>query len=245
MNGEEKLINMQRNIKNMTPEERRKKVVKLENKEELKSIFAVKNKFEGYVVLPHGKEGFFDMNIGFNNFRTKEEIESLVDTDGAIDELNRIIEQKTIELADDLDYVYQFVTASNPGCVVTTDCYKKNYNKENIEITEEDCLDDIACIKLKYFATDERLDLEETNHYESYEGDYRLVHFNEFYKKVEDLGYCFCEIDPKAETPFAGYLESMINDYMPMDIETPNIVDKDIDLSPFGREYKENNIRRH
>ncbi len=228
------LMKLKEEVKNMTEEERRQRVVKIENKTETINNFN-KDDEEKYVILTNGLWDLDDINVALNNVRTKDEIYSMVDTKGALQEIESLAEENTIALWDE-SYTDQDFMMSDPGIVVSKDFYEKASKKlrtikkdnkgvssddlSNIEITKDDCLDDIIAIHYSCAVKDAENDYEEVDFSKL---PTRLVRFNEFYKGIMDLGYNFYDFNEPESITFDDYLDIVNNKngYFDFSIEDP------------------------
>lgn len=228
------LMKLKEEVKSMTEEERRQRVVKIENKMESTSI--VDKDDEEYVILTNGLWDLDNMNVALNNVRTKDEIYSMVDTKGALQEIEALAEENTIVLWNE-SYTDQDFTMTDPGIVVSKDFYEKASKKlrarqkdnkgvssddlSNIELTKDDCLDDIVVIHYSCAVKDAENDYEEVDFSKL---STRLVRFNEFYKGIMDLGYNFHYFSEPESITFNDYLDVVNNpdsSYFDFSIEDP------------------------
>ena len=227
MNREE-LLKLKEEVKHMSEEERKEKMANIDLETGPKYEENKSNTNE-YVILENGLEDIIDINVALNNVRTKEQIESMINTDGAVKEIEGMLERNTYELADE-DWGVQYFTTNQFGLVVSKEFYAKankacdflgtQYIDENgrkhitweqkelakrVNLTSDDCFEDLAVLGFRYYANAndddaENIILSNTNTY--------IVHFNEFYKKISDLGLRFSgDYNEKNDSPFSEYLE--------------------------------------
>lgn len=229
MNRDE-LLKLKEEVKHMSEEERKEKMATIDdiiNLETGPKYEENKSKTNEYVILENGLEDIIDINVALNNVRTKEQIESMINTDGAVKEIESMLERYTIDLANE-DWGLQYFTTNEFGLVVSKEFYAKankaceflgtQYIDKNgrkhitwkqkelakrVNLTPDDCLEDLAVLGFRYYANDE--DGENISFGDTYT---YIVHFNEFYKKISDLGLRFSgDYNEKNDSPFSEYLE--------------------------------------
>lgn len=231
MNVEE-LMKLKEEAKNMSEEEKREKVIKIKNARNENSSTNIENNNDEYIILENGLYDIGNLDVAIKNTKTKEQIESMVDTEGAIKEIESVIEQKTIELSN-AEYTDHILAIDQLGCVVTKNYFLKASQKapeiqsseyspneafSKIHLTKNDCLIDIVPIQFHYRPWNARIndenapiDTREEPDFIPYESNVKLVHFNEFYKRITDLGYFFergdLGVENGFETPYDEYID--------------------------------------
>ena len=222
MNVEE-LMKLKEEAKNMSEEEKRAKVTKIESARNNNLNTNTESSNDEYVILENGLYDIGNVNVALKNTKTREQIESMVDTEGTVKEIESVIEQKTIELADK-EYTDHIVVINELGCVVSKDYFLKASQEapeiqgsswkpeevfNRIHLTKDDTLNDIVPIQFHYRPWNARF--EEEPDFVPYESSVKLVNYNQFYKAITDLGYYFERGDLGTqngyETPYDEYID--------------------------------------